>query len=87
MNLPEAAAYYETTEPRGEYVLVIAGRSFREMEEADHQQWADLGIDAHVALYEAQGLTHKEAMKRTAVDRGISRRDVYQALLQDGETT
>ena len=32
-------------------------------------------------LYESQGIARKEAMKLVAKDRGISKRDVYQALL------
>ena len=39
----------------------------------------------HMALYEAKGMNRKEAMKLVAKDRGISKRDVYQALLSDAE--
>lgn len=83
MTIPEAVRYYETHEPRGEYVLVIAGRSFREIEEETYRRWEEMTIPAHVEMYLAQGLSRKEAMKAAAADRGISKRDVYQALLEE----
>jgi 16S rRNA (cytidine1402-2'-O)-methyltransferase len=45
--------------------------------------WEEMTIAEHVAMYERQGTDHKEAMRQTARDRGIGRRDVYQALLQE----
>ena len=83
MTISEAVRNYETQEPRGEYVLVIAGRTFREIEEETRRQWEDLAIPEHVRLYEAQGLSRKEAMKAAAADRGISKREIYQAMLEE----
>ena len=40
-----------------------------------------MSIAEHVNLYEDQGLDRKEAMKKAASDRGVSKRDIYQALL------
>ena len=45
------------------------------------ESFENMTIAEHVAMYEAQGLERKEAMKKAATDRGISKRDVYQALL------
>jgi 16S rRNA (cytidine1402-2'-O)-methyltransferase len=45
--------------------------------------WEEMTIAEHVAMYERQGIDHKEAMRRAARDRGLTRRDVYQALLQE----
>lgn len=83
----EAIAWYENPEhpPRGEYVLVIAGRDPKEEEEKAQKAWESMSIPDHVAYYESQGLPHKEAMKKAASDRGISKRDVYQALLEQKE--
>ena len=39
-------------------------------------------LEEHMQVYESQGVDHKEAMKLVAKDRGISKRDVYQALLK-----
>ena len=74
-------AYSEVNEPRGEYVLTICGRSREELDEEERQQWEDMTIEEHMAYYEKQGIAHKEAMKLVAKDRGVSKRDIYQALL------
>lgn len=39
-------------------------------------------IEEHMKLYEEQGMDRKEAMKQVAKDRGVSKREIYQALLQ-----
>ena len=41
-----------------------------------------MSLEEHMAVYEGQGIAHKEAMKLVAKDRGISKRDVYQALIE-----
>ena len=41
-----------------------------------------LSLEEHMAHYESQGIDRKEAMKRVAKDRGVSKRDIYQALLK-----
>ena len=71
--------------PRGEYVLVIAGRNPEELAQKKAAAWETMDIAAHVALYEQKGLGRKEAMKAAARDRGLSRRDIYQALLHSPE--
>ena len=63
--------------PRGEYVLVIEGRSRREIEEQKQQEWQKMSVEEHVQLYINQGLDKKEAMKLAARDRGCSKRDIY----------
>ncbi len=82
-TLEEALSFYETNEPRGEYVLVIEGRSREELKEADRAKWADLDIEDHMKLYEEQGMDRKAAMKAVATDRGVSKRDIYRALLKE----
>lgn len=81
-TLDDALTYYKNQEPRGEYVLVLAGRDRREMEKEQQKSWEAMSIGDHMAVYEAQKIPRKEAMKLVARDRGISRRDVYQALLE-----
>ncbi|PHU40626.1 16S rRNA (cytidine(1402)-2'-O)-methyltransferase [Pseudobutyrivibrio ruminis] len=72
---------YETKEPRGEYVLVIAGKSKEEAIQEARAQFEDMTIEEHMDLYMAQGMDKKEAMKAVAKDRGVSKRDIYNALL------
>lgn len=80
-TLCDAHSLYECTEPRGEYVLVVEGKSLSDFQKEKEQGWQEIPIEEHMRQYEAQGVDHKEAMKRVAKDRGISKRDVYQYLL------
>lgn len=77
----EALEFYKTTEPRGEYVLVIEGRNREELVQEVRAEWEEMPIAEHVAMYEAQGMDHKEAMKAAAKDRGVSKRDIYAELI------
>ena len=79
-TLAEALQYYEKEEPKGECVLVLEGRSRKEMEQEAQEKWTEVSLEEHMELYLSQGLNKKEAMKSVAKDRGISKRDVYQAL-------
>ena len=82
MTLADSLSYYEVNEPRGEYVLIIDGRSREEMKKEEQAGWEALSLEEHMAHYESQGIDRKEAMKRVAKDRGVSKRDIYQALLK-----
>lgn len=69
-----AIEYYEEKSPRGEYVLVVEGAP--EIEE-ETTVWANLSIKEHVNKYIDEGKTQKDAIKAAAVDRGVSKRDIY----------
>ena len=84
-TLEEACAYYRAHEPRGECVLVIRGRSREELRRESQRKWEELSLEEHMRYYADQGADRKEAMKRVAKDRGISKREVYQALLRTEE--
>ena len=86
MTLQEAVDYYETTEPRGEYVLVIAGKSKEESLAEQKAIYENVSLEDHMQQYLDQGMDRKEAMKAVSKDRGISRRDVYQELLKEKQT-
>ena len=79
-TLCDAVSYYESTEPRGECVLVIDGKSQEEIEREEQKKWEQMSIEDHVAYYISQGADRKEAMKKTAQDRGVSKRDIYNYL-------
>ena len=78
----QALEYFEKEEPRGEYVLVIEGKNPEELLKEKQQDWQRMSVEEHVAWYEEQGTDHKEAMRLAAKDRGVSKRDIYQALLK-----
>lgn len=82
-TLQDAAAYYGQKEPRGEYVLVMEGRSRASIEEEKQQSFQEISLQEHMRMYEDQGLDRKEAMKQVARDRGVGKREIYQALLEE----
>lgn len=80
--LSEVVAHFEAEEPRGECVLVLHGRDFAELAREEQAKWQEMSVEEHVEYYISQGMDKKEAMKAAANDRGMSRRDIYQALLE-----
>lgn len=81
-TLQEAVDYYDSLEPRGEYVLVLEGKSRQELAREAQLSWESMDMEEHMAHYESQGMDRKEAMKRVAKDRGIPKRQVYDTLLR-----
>ncbi|MCR4605488.1 MAG: 16S rRNA (cytidine(1402)-2'-O)-methyltransferase [Eubacterium sp.] len=84
-SIAAAGAFFrEKEEPRGEFVLVIEGCDSEEMERDKQQEWEKLSVEEHMKIYLEKGVDKKEAMKAVAKDRGVSKRDIYQALLELG---
>ena len=82
-TIQEALSYYDINEPRGEYVLVIEGKKRSDIIKEKQAEWESMSIKDHVDMYIGQGMDKKEAMKAVAKDRGVSKRDIYQELLND----
>ena len=80
-TLEDALEYYESNDPRGEYVLVLEGKSHQQKEEEKQASFSEISIEDHMKIYEDKGVDRKEAMKLVAKERGISKRDVYNYLL------
>ena len=83
MTLGDLLAHYREHEPRGEFVLIVAGADESTASVADAAE--EMSLTERYAAHIAKGLDKKEAMRRTAQELGISRRDVYQAVLAGGE--
>lgn len=81
-KIEDALAYYDVQEPKGECVMVIEGKSREEIRSEEKARWEEMSMEEHMELYLGQGMDKKSAMKQVAKDRGIGKRDVYQALLQ-----
>lgn len=81
LTLGEAVKRYETVQPRGEYVLVIGGKPEEEVLQEARSRWEELTPEQHVQMYVDQGMDKKEAMRQAAKDRGVSKRDIYNALI------
>lgn len=74
----ELRQYFEENEPRGEFVVLIEGRSLQELQEEKRRSFDEMSIEEHMALY--SDLSEKDAMKQVAKDRGLSKRDIYAML-------
>lgn len=74
------AHYRDIEEPRGECVILIEGADREDLNKQKQQSWEEMTIEEHMALYE--DMNRKDAMKQVAKDRGVSKRDIYQALLK-----
>ena len=81
-TLEDALAFYETEDPRGEYVLVMEGKNRLEIKEEERQSWQKMSVEEHMAYYEKEGMDRKSAMKQVAKDRGVTKREIYQYFLQ-----
>lgn len=76
-TLSKALDYYESNEPKGEYVLVIRGKDRQELRREEISIWESMSIEEHMAFYREQGMDDKSAMKQVAKDRGVGKRDIY----------
>lgn len=81
-TIDQAIEKYNEKEPRGEYVLVIGGKSQEEIQEENKQKWESMTIEEHMEYYISQGNDKKSAMKLVAKDRGVSKRDIYNQLIK-----
>ena len=76
-TLEEAIEYYKENDPRGEYVLVLSGKSQEEIKKEKMSAWEDLTIEEHIKMYIEQGLNKKDAIKKVAKDREMPKGEVY----------
>lgn len=80
MTLSEAIDFYNENEPRGEYVLVIEGKSKEEQQAERQQAFSEMTLEEHMAMYTAKGMSEKDAMKAVAKDLGTNKREIYRRL-------
>ncbi len=79
-TIKAAIEKYTNKEPRGEYVLVIAGKPFEEIRSETIEVFLEMTVEEHMEMYMSQGTDKKEAMKMVARDRGVSKRDIYDVI-------
>ncbi len=84
-TMKHAIDFYEQEEPRGEFVLVIEGVNSEELKQEKRQSYLEMTIEEHMQSYLQQGMDKKDAMKAVARDRGVGKREIYQALLDTKE--
>lgn len=77
-TLEDAITHYETTEPKGECIIVIKGISRETLIIEEQMKWESMSIPDHIKMYMSEGLDKKEATKQVAKDRGVPKRDIYE---------
>ena len=82
-TLSSAVEFYTENEPKGEFVLVIEGRNREDIEKEKQAAFSDMPVSEHLNIYINQGIDKKEAMRLVAKDRGVSKRDIYNSLLEN----
>jgi 16S rRNA (cytidine1402-2'-O)-methyltransferase len=78
-TLKEAVEYYKANTPRGEYVLVIAGKTEEEISKEEKAKWEMLSIEEHIKKYMEEGFNKKDAIKKVSRDRNIPKTEVYKS--------
>lgn len=82
-RLDEAIQLYEENTPRGEYVVIVDGKDYEELKNEKEREWENMSIKEHLELYISQGFCKNDAMKQVASDRGVKKRQVYDACLRE----
>lgn len=77
LTLEEAVEYYKQNSPRGEYVLVIEGKSKEDIDKDERAKWDSLTIEEHIVRYIDDGISKKDAMKKVAKDRDMPKSEIY----------
>ena len=80
-DIKGAVDYYNANEPRGEYVLVIAGLNREDIIRDKQDAWKEMPLEEHLKHYESQGIERREAIKLVAKDRGVPKREIYNMTL------
>lgn len=80
-TLHEAGLFYRTNAPKGECVVILEGKHPDTIRQEEQEKWEEMSVEEHMEVYLSKGMEKKEAMKKVAKDRGISKREIYQMLL------
>lgn len=81
-RVSEVIEYYNETNPRGEYVIIIQGKSDEEIKSEKNAAWEGTTVKEHVKMYIERGVPKKDAIKMTAKDRGINKSEVYKEAIE-----
>lgn len=84
-TIEKAIEFYGSSSPKGEFVLVLEGVGENEILEEEIGKWNSVSLEDHFNIYIQKGLDKKEAIRKVAEDRGLSKREVYNNLLTDRE--
>lgn len=84
-TLSDAIKHFEQAIPKGEYVLVLAGKSEQEIKSETEKEFENMTVNQHVDTFISQGIDKKDAIKQVAKLRGLPKRDVYNMYISKEE--
>lgn len=76
-TIDEVIEFFSEKGVKGEFVLVVEGKTQDEIDEEIKSKWENLSVEEHIIMYMEEGLSKKEAIKKVAKDRGMQKNDVY----------
>ncbi|GKU26900.1 ribosomal RNA small subunit methyltransferase I [Clostridium folliculivorans] len=77
VTISEAISYFSNKQPKGEFVLVLEGKSKEAIENEKKATWEDLSIEEHILRNINNGMEKKEAIKMVAKERKLPKSEVY----------
>jgi len=76
-TVEEAYEFFNENSPKGEFVLVLEGKTLEEIDREERATWEHMTIEDHIVMEMKQGHSKKEAIKLVAKARGMAKNDVY----------
>lgn len=80
-NISEVIADIKDRNIKGEFVIVIEGKTQEQIDEENKEKWADIDVKQHLINLMEGGLTKKEAIKVVSKERGLSKNEVYKVAI------
>ena len=81
-SLEEAICYFNDNIPKGEFVLVLQGKSLEEIRNENVAKWEDMSIKDHIIYFINQGMSKKDAIKQVSKDRELPKSEVYKQSIE-----
>lgn len=82
LTLKQAIEMYKEKVPRGEYVIILEGACKSKLDQEKAKEWDDISLEQHFEFYIQSGLDRKEALKRIASDKGMTRKEIYDSMFK-----
>ncbi len=76
-SLEEAIGYFENNSPKGEFVLVLEGKTLEEIRSENIAKWGDMTIKEHIVYFIEKGMSKKNAIKQVSKERELPKSEVY----------
>ncbi|WP_326512471.1 16S rRNA (cytidine(1402)-2'-O)-methyltransferase [Clostridium intestinale] len=76
-SISEVIEHFNINNPRGEFVVVIEGKSQEEIDLEQKAKWENTTVEEHIILYVDRGYSKKEAIKLVAKERSMPKSEVY----------